>query len=167
MKLIGKAWTFKDNISTNQILPVSLFHLRSNLPELAKHIFADIDADFTSNINKGDFIVAGENFGINSTKEDAAIAIKLAGVSAVLAKSFAQPFYRNAINNGLPVIICDIDKISPKDKLAIDLSKGIIKNETASTEIEFTPLPEEIIQIIKDGGLSEHILKHGDFKKNI
>lgn len=163
MTLKGKAWTFEDDISTDHIAPGSLFHLRSNLPELAKYILNDTDPEFASKMKTGDFIVAGRNFGIGSTKEDAAIIIKLSGVSAVLAKSFAQPFYRNAINNGLPVIICDTDNISHDDQLDIDLSKGEIKNLSSSKEIRFSPLPDTVINIINDGGLMSHIEKNRGF----
>ena len=99
--LKGKAWKFPDNISTDHIAPGRLFHLRSNLPEFAKHVLEDADPNFASNVQKGDFVVAGSNFGLGSSREHAPQIIKLSGVSAVIAKSFARIFYRNAINIGL------------------------------------------------------------------
>ena len=102
--LKGKAWKFPDNISTDHIAPGRLFHLRSNLPEFAKHVLEDADPNFASNVQKGDFVVAGSNFGLGSSREHAPQIIKLSGVSAVIAKSFARIFYRNAINIGLPIL---------------------------------------------------------------
>lgn len=165
--LSGNAWTFGDNISTDHIAPGRLFHLRSNLPELAKHVLEDADPDFAGAMSAGDFVVGGKNFGLGSSREHAPTIIKLAGVSAVLAKSFARIFFRNAINVGLPVLICDTDKISAKDQLEVDLSKGEINNKTTGDVITFTPLPEVMIKILNDGGLAAHIQKHGDFKLDI
>ena len=105
--LKGKAWKFGDNISTDHIAPGRLFHLRSNLPELAKHVLEDARPEFAGSMQKGDFVVGGKNFGLGSSREHAPTIIKMAGISAVLAKSFARIFFRNAINVGLPVIVCD------------------------------------------------------------
>ena len=123
MELKGKAFKFGDDISTDHIAPGRLFHLRSNLPELAKHVLEDADPDFASKMNKGDFVVAGNNFGLGSSREHAPQIIKIAGVGAVLAKSFARIFYRNAINIGLLLIECDTDKINASDELEIDIKK--------------------------------------------
>ncbi len=164
MILAGKAWKFGDDISTDLIAPGRLFHLRSNLPELAKHVLEDADPQFAQKMQKGDFVVGGSNFGCGSSREHAPTIIKLAGVSAVLAKSFARIFYRNAINVGLPVLICDTDKINQGDKLEVDLEKGSITNKTNGQTLDFTPLPEVMIKILNDGGLLAHIQKHGDFK---
>ncbi len=160
----GKAWKFGDDISTDLIAPGRYFHLRTNLPELAKHVLEDADPEFPSNVNPGDFVVAGRNFGLGSSREHAPTIIKLAGVNAVLAKSFARIFYRNAINVGLPVLICDTDKVDEGDELEVDLSAGIIKDITKGIEITFNPLPDVMIRILNDGGLASHIEKHGDFK---
>jgi 3-isopropylmalate/(R)-2-methylmalate dehydratase small subunit len=164
MILKGKAWKFGDDISTDLIAPGRLFHLRSNLPELAKHVLEDADPSFAQKVQKGDFVVGGKNFGLGSSREHAPTIIKLAGVSAVLAKSFARIFYRNAINVGLPVLICDTDKIDLGDQLEADLEKGKIKDLTKNITLDFTPLPGAMIKILNDGGLVEHIKKHGDFK---
>ena len=160
----GRAWKFGDNISTDLIAPGRYFHLRSNLPELAKHVLEDADPEFAGRVREGDFVAAGKNFGLGSSREHAAIIIKMAGVSAVLAKSFARIFYRNAINVGLPVIECDTDSIDQGDEIEVDLSAGKVYNRTKGREISFHPLPDVMTTILKDGGLAAHIAKHGDFK---
>jgi len=161
--LKGKVWKFPDDISTDHIAPGRLFHLRSNLPEFAKHVLEDADPEFASKVQKGDFIVAGSNFGLGSSREHAPQIIKLSGVSAVIAKSFARIFYRNAINIGLLVLECDTDKIDAQDELEVDIRNGIIKDLTKNIEIEFKPMPEVMIKLLEDGGLVEHIKKYGDF----
>ena len=161
--LKGKVWKFPDDISTDHIAPGRLFHLRSNLPEFAKHVLEDADPEFASKVQKGDFIVAGSNFGLGSSREHAPQIIKLSGVSAVIAKSFARIFYRNAINIGLLALECDTDLIDAPDELEVDIRKGIIKDLTKNTEIKFKPLPEVMIKLLEDGGLVEHIKKYGDF----
>ncbi|MGP8319307.1 MAG: 3-isopropylmalate dehydratase small subunit [Methanosarcinaceae archaeon] len=159
----GRSWKFGDDISTDLIAPGRLFHLRTNLPELAKHVLEDADPEFPSKVRKGDFVIGGSNFGLGSSREHAPTIIKLAGVGAVLAKSFARIFYRNGINVGLPLLICDTDAIDEGDELDIDLSAGKIKNVTKGIEITFSPLPDVMIKILQDGGLAAHIEKHGDF----
>jgi 3-isopropylmalate/(R)-2-methylmalate dehydratase small subunit len=163
MKYKGKAFKFGDNISTDHIAPGRLFHLRSDLQEFAKHVLEDADETFASTMRKGDFVVAGNNFGLGSSREHAPQIIKIAGVSAVLAKSFARIFYRNAINIGLLLIECDTDKINAGDELDVDIKNGIVKNITQNTEIEFAPLPDVMIKLLNDGGLIEHLNKYGDF----
>lgn len=164
--MAGKAFKFKDNISTDHIAPGRLFHLRSNLEEFAKHVLEDADPTFASKMNKGDFVVAGNNFGLGSSREHAPQIIKIAGVQAVLAKSFARIFYRNAINIGLLAIECDTDLIEASDELELDLKNGVIKNLTQNTKITFTPLPDVMIKLLEEGGLVEHIKKHGGFNLN-
>ncbi len=164
MKLKGKAWKFGDDISTDHIAPGRYFHLRSNLPELAKHVLEDADPEFAGKVTKGDFVVGGNNFGLGSSREHAPTIIKIAGVSAVLAKSFARIFFRNAINVGLPALVCDTDKIDQGDELEVDLTAGRIENKTKGTVIEFTPLPSVMVEILSDGGLAEHVRKHGDLE---
>ena len=162
--LKGKAWKFPDNISTDHIAPGRLFHLRSNLPEFSKHVLEDADPEFASKVQKGDFVVAGSNFGLGSSREHAPQIIKLSGVSAVIAKSFARIFYRNAINIGLLLLECDTDGIDAQDEIEVDVREGVIKNLTKNTEIKFKPLPEVMIKLQQDGGLIEHIKKYGDFQ---
>jgi 3-isopropylmalate/(R)-2-methylmalate dehydratase small subunit len=164
MKLTGSAWKFGDNISTDLICPGRYFHLRSNLPELAKHVLEDADPDFAEKMKEGDFVVGGSNFGLGSSREHAPTIIKLAGVSAVLAKSFARIFYRNAINVGLPLLECDTDKIDEGDELEIELSEGVIKDKAKGIELKAPPLPKAMINILNDGGLVSHIAKHKGFE---
>lgn len=162
MILEGKAWKFGDGISTDHIQPARYSHLRSNLPELAKHVLEDAHKDFPINITPGDFVVAGKNFGLGSSREQAPLIIKLAGLNAVLAKSFARIFFRNAINIGLPLIICDTDMIQEGDQLLIDLVGGSVQDISRNLAISFSPLPKVMVDILEDGGLLEHIQKHGD-----
>lgn len=164
MILKGKVHKFGDNISTDLIAPGRLFHLRTNLPELAKHVLEDADPDFAKKVKPGDFVVAGKNFGLGSSREHAPTIIKLAGVGAVLAQSFARIFYRNAINVGLPVLICDTTKIDDGDELEIDIAAGKIKNLAKNINIETKPIPQAMLNILEDGGLLEHFKKHGEFK---
>jgi len=163
-KLSGKAWMFGDDISTDHIAPGRYFHLRSNLPELAKHVLEDAREDFAGNVQPGDFVVAGDNFGLGSSREHAPTIIKLAGVSAVLARNFARIFFRNAVNIGLPVIMLDTSGIGEGNQLELDMGKGVLKNLTSNKEISFQPLSDEMMKILNDGGLVEHIKKHGEIK---
>lgn len=164
MSYRGKAFKFGDNISTDHIAPGRLFHLRSDLNEFAKHVLEDADETFASRMNKGDFVVAGNNFGLGSSREHAPQIIKIAGVRAVLAKSFARIFYRNAINIGLLLIECDTDKIDAADELEVDVKEGIVRDLTKNIEIKIAPLPDVMIKMLEDGGLIEHLKKHGDFQ---
>lgn len=162
--LKGKAFKFGDNISTDHITPGRLAHLRSNLPELARHVMEDADPTFVSRVKPGDFIVAGGNFGLGSSREHAPLVIKMAGVSAILAKSVARIFFRNAINLGLPVLICDTDKIDDGDELEVDLATSTIKDITNGNPLAFSKIPEIMLRILEEGGLIPYIQKHGDFK---
>jgi 3-isopropylmalate/(R)-2-methylmalate dehydratase small subunit len=164
MILKGRAFKFGDNISTDHIIPGRWFHLRSNLPELSKHLLEDIAPAFVSQVKPGDFIVAGKNFGLGSSREHAPLVIKIAGVSAILAKSTARIFFRNAINLGLPVLICDTSKIDEGDELEVDLIKGIIKDSTNGNQLSFGKIPEVMLRILEEGGLVPYIRKYGDFK---
>ncbi|TET14405.1 MAG: 3-isopropylmalate dehydratase small subunit [Actinobacteria bacterium] len=161
--IIGSSFKFGDDISTDLIAPGRLFHLRSNLPELAKHVLEDADPGFAKKVKPGDFVVGGRNFGLGSSREHAPLVMKIAGVGAVLAKSFARIFFRNSINVGLPALICDTDKIDSGDILEIDLKKGIINNKTKNLKFKFNPLPEVMIKILNDGGLASHIAMNKGF----
>ncbi len=162
--LKGKAFKFGDNISTDHIIPGCYAHLRSNLRELAKHVLEDADPTFVSRVKKGGVIVAGNNFGLGSSREHAPLVIKMSGVSAILAKSVARIFFRNAINLGLPVLICDTDKIDDGDELKIELKKGVIKDTTNGNELTFAKMPDIMLRILNQGGLIPYIQKYGDFK---
>jgi 3-isopropylmalate/(R)-2-methylmalate dehydratase small subunit len=162
--LRGKALKFGDDISTDLIQPGRYNYLRSNLPELAKHVLEDADPTFASRVKKGDFIVAGKNFGLGSSREHAPAILKLAGVSAILAKSVARIFFRNAINVGLPVLICDTDMINDGDDLEIDLATGTITDLTNGVKLTSGKIPDVMLKILSEGGLVPYIKKYGDFK---
>jgi len=162
--LKGRAFKFGDNISTDHITPGRLAHLRSNLPELAKHVLEDADLTFASRVKAGDFIVAGNNFGLGSSREHAPLVIKMAGVSAILAKSVARIFFRNAINIGLPVLMCDTTLIDDGDELEVDLAAGTVKDITNGNQLTVGKIPEVMLHILDEGGLIPYIQKYGDFK---
>ncbi len=162
--LTGRAFKFGDNISTDDIIPGRLAHLRSNLPELAKHVMEDADPTFAARVKPGDFVVAGTNFGLGSSREHAPLVIKMAGVSAILAKSVARIFFRNAINLGLPVLLCETDSINDGDELEVDLKAGTIRDMTTGNQLTFTKIPEIMLRILDEGGLLPYIQKHGGFK---
>jgi len=164
VKLQGTAWKFGDSVSTDLIAPGRLFHLRSNLQELAKHVLEDADPEFARKMSPGDFVVAGHNFGLGSSREHAPAIMKMAGIACVVAESFARIFYRNAINVGLPAIQCRTNDIREKDVLEIDLEEGVVVNKTRGTRVAFRPLPPVMRTILEDGGLLPHIRKHWDFK---
>lgn len=153
----GKVWNFGDNIDTDVIIPGR--YLRTFDPkELALHVLEGERADFTKGVQQGDVILAGENFGCGSSREQAPVAIKASGVEVIIAKSFARIFYRNAINIGLPVVVADIEA-DDGDIISVDLEKGIIVNESKNTEVEFQAFEEFMINILSDGGLVKHYLK--------
>ena len=159
--LNGRAFKFGDNISTDHIIPGRYAPLRSNLPELAKHVMEDADPTFASRVKPGDFIVGGNNFGLGSSREHAPLVIKIAGVRAIIAKSVARIFFRNAINLGLPVLICDTTSINDGDSLSVDLEAGIIKDLTTGQQFTFGRIPGIMLRILDEGGLLPYIKKHG------
>ena len=166
MEFNGKAFKFGNDVNTDYIISGKYKFKTLDMRELAKHVMEDLDADFHSKITKGDFIIAGTNFGCGSSREQAPLAIKYADVSAVLAKSFARIFYRNAINTGLPVVECDTDLIDAGDELTVDLAAGVINNKTKNITIPVKPLPAVMIKILNDGGLAAHFQKYGGFNFN-
>jgi 3-isopropylmalate/(R)-2-methylmalate dehydratase small subunit len=160
----GKAWKVGDAISTDHIIPGRYIYLRSNLPELAKHLLEYEKPGFAEKVSPGDFLVAGHNLGLGSSREHGALVIKMNGLQAVFAKSFARIFYRNCFNNGLPAIICDTDRIREGDVLELFIDQGKIVNYTQNTTIGFQALPPIMERILKDGGLVEHVKKYGDLR---
>ena len=161
--LKGKAIKLGDNVSTDDIIPGRFAYLRSNLPELAKHVLEDAAPEFASRVKPGDFLVAGKNLGLGSSREHAPVVIKMSGVGAVLAKSAARIFFRNAINQGLPVLLCDTDKIGDGDELEINLTGGKIANLTSGATLSCSKMPPIMSAILKEGGLIPYIQKHKDF----
>jgi 3-isopropylmalate/(R)-2-methylmalate dehydratase small subunit len=160
----GRAFKFGDNISTDHIISGRFAGLRSYLPELAKHVMEDVDPTFAGRVRPGDFIVAGSNFGLGSSREHAPIIIKMAGVSTVLAKSVARIFFRNAINVGLPVVICNTNQIDDGDQLNVDLTAGTVSDVTNGAVLTFGKIPQIMIDILDEGGLLPYIERNGEFK---
>lgn len=151
MVLEGKAIRYGDNIDTDVIIPARYLNT-SDPAQLAQHCMEDLDPDFLSKIQTGDIIVAGNNFGCGSSREHAPLAIKTAGISCVVAKSFARIFYRNSINIGLPIIVCDAD-IKTGDALSIDLQNGVLTNKATGVKTGFPSFPPFLQGIIEAGGL--------------
>lgn len=169
--LKGKAIKLGDNISTDDIIPGRFAHLRSNLPELVKHVLEDAAPEFAAKVKSLSLraeseaiLVAGKNLGLGSSREHAPVVIKMSGVSAILAKSTARIFFRNAINQGLPVLLCDTDKIGDGDKLEINVNGGKIANLTSGITLSCSKMPPIMSAILSEGGLIPYIQKHKDFK---
>jgi len=160
MMLKGRVWKYGDNVDTDVIIPARYLNT-SNPRELAAHVLEGLDPKFAEKVKKGDIIVAGENFGCGSSREHAPLAIKAAGVSCVIAKSFARIFYRNAINIGLPIIEAPdaVERIADGDVLEIELLSGIIRNVTQDEEYRFSAFPAFIQEIIESGGLVNYTRK--------
>ena len=150
----GKAYTFGDNIDTDAIIAARYLNV-SDFDKLKAHCMEDIDDGFAAAVKCGDYIVAGENFGCGSSREHAPAVIKACGVSAVIAKSFARIFYRNAINIGLPIVECAdaANDARNGDVISVDTERGTVNNETLGKTYSLPPYPAEIAQIIKRGGL--------------
>ena len=156
----GRAWKFGSNVSTDSIAPGRLISLRANPPEYAKHVLEDARPDFVKGVKQDDFIVADRNFGCGSSREIAPIIIKLAGVGAVLSKSFGRIFYRNAINNGMLLIECYTDRIDEGDELFVDVKNRVIKKiNDPEFAMPFT-LSDKEIKIVNEGGLLNYIEKY-------
>ena len=162
----GRCWKFSANINTDIIIPGRYLNT-TNPEELAKHCMEDIDSDFSSKVNEGDIIVADKNFGCGSSREHAPIAIKAAGISCVIAKSFARIFYRNAFNVGLPVIICPeaFEDIDEGDEVDANTHTGKITNFTKGKTYQAEPIPPFIHDIITHGGLMEYVIAKKQKKK--
>ena len=153
----GNVWRFGSNIDTDIIIPGR--YLRTfNLDDLSAHVMEGISYDFAKEVQQGDIIVADSNFGCGSSREQAPVALKHAGVSAIVAKSFARIFYRNAINIGLPVLIADI-KVNEGEKLKIDLENGTITNQNTKESYKTQPFKPFMMKILEEGGLVKHYLK--------
>lgn len=162
----GKVWKFGDDVDTDIIIPGRYLVLRDE-KELAACVMEGCDPDFSKKVSEGDIIVAGKNFGCGSSREHAPIAIKGAGIAAVVAESFARIFYRNSINIGLPLIEAkNVSKnVSEGDIIEIDVDSGILKDLATEEEFEIKPLPEFMLGIMNEGGLINYLKNHiGDIK---
>ena len=156
MILKGRVWKFGNNINTDAIIPARYLNT-SDPKELAKHVMEDADNEFPAKVKKGDIIIAENNFGCGSSREHAPIAIKAAGIQAVIARSFARIFYRNAFNIGLPIFesVEASEKIKQGDEIEIDADRGIIKNVTRNDQYISKPIPSFMQELISAGGLIE------------
>ncbi|GAA0727831.1 3-isopropylmalate/(R)-2-methylmalate dehydratase small subunit [Halorubrum trapanicum] len=152
----GRAWTFGDDIDTDQIIP-SRFLVSSDPAELGEHAFNDLRSEFASDVSDGDFVVGGHNFGSGSSREHAPLSLLGAGIDGVVAQSFARIFFRNGINLGLPVLICpDADRIDDGDAISLRLTEGTVINHTADERYDADPLPEFLQTLVDRGGLKPY-----------
>ena len=164
--LKGRAFKFGDSISTDYIIPGRYSYLRSNLPELAKHVMEDERPEFKAGVRKGDILVADKNFGCGSSREHAPLALKAAGVSCIIAKSFARIFFRNGFNQGLPLLeaVEASETIRDGDRVQVDLATGEIIDISQKRKFHAKPIPTFMQNLIKDGGLIPHLRKKGTKK---
>jgi len=154
----GCVWKYGDDVNTDVIFPGKYTYTVTDKSEMAKYALEDLDADFAKNVKKDDIIVAGKNFGCGSSREQAAFCLKYAGVSCIIAKSFARIYFRNCINAGLPVIEADIvDKVKKGDSINVDFEAGIININ--QKKINFPALPPEVLKILNAGGLENYLRK--------
>jgi len=158
MRLRGRVWKYGDNVDTDVIIPARYLNT-SDPGELAKHAMEDLDPSFAASVMPGDLIVAGRNFGCGSSRQHAPMALKAAGVSAVLAVSFARIFFRNAVNIGLPVVEVESiqEEVEQGDVLELDLLSGTVANERTGKVLRFVPLPPFLLEIVELGGLAEYV----------
>lgn len=158
---MGKAWTFGDNLNTDEIIPAR-YNITIIPQELAKNVFCEIKPEFAKTVKPGDVVVGGQNYGCGSSREHAPIAIKGAGVSCVIAHSYARIFFRNCINIGLPIFVCpdaaaDIDE---GNDIEVELEKGLIHNKTKGRTYQANPLPTFVLKIAEAGGIVNYLKNH-------
>jgi 3-isopropylmalate/(R)-2-methylmalate dehydratase small subunit len=158
----GLAHVYGDDIDTDRII-AGKYTKTLNLQDLADHVLEDLDPDFRSKLRKGDVLVAGSNFGCGSSREQAPLALKVAGVSAVVARYFARIFFRNAINIGLPVLEVPDLVADTGDEIEIDLKAGTVRNVTKGTSYQASPMPQVMIDILNQGGLVAYLKEHGTY----
>ncbi|MCB0330121.1 MAG: 3-isopropylmalate dehydratase small subunit [Bdellovibrionales bacterium] len=158
---MGRIWKFGDDVNTDVIIPAR-YNITIDPQELAKYVFCEDRPDLPKEAQQGDILIAGENFGCGSSREHAPIAIKAAGITAVVAKSYARIFHRNAMNIGLAVLETDedLDVFSDGDNAEVDLSTGVLRSTTGNAHIQTKPLPQVMIQLIEAGGLASFVRDH-------
>jgi 3-isopropylmalate/(R)-2-methylmalate dehydratase small subunit len=161
IKIVGKVWKYGDDVNTDLIVPGKYLEL-VDPEEMALHAMEGIDPEFPQKITKGDIVIGGANFGCGSSREHAPLALKYAGVGAVIAESFARIFYRNAINVGLPALECPgiIDAVEEGDQLEVDITGGKVRNLSKNVELKFVPLPGFMVEVLGEGGLVTYIKNH-------
>ena len=158
----GKAHVYGDNIDTDRIIP-GKYTKTLDLSNLAEHVLEDLDPEFSSRVRPGDILVAGDNFGAGSSREQAPLAIKAAGVAAVVANYYARIFYRNAINIGLPVVEIGSHGIEMGDDIEIDLNRGLVIDHTYDRTYQASKMPAVMVRILEAGGLVNYMREHGDY----
>lgn len=163
MEIEGKVLKYGDYIDTDVII-AGKYTKTLDMGELASRAMEDLDSDFHRKLDTGDFIVAGKEFGCGSSREQAPLALKHAGVGCIVAPSFARIFYRNAINIGLPLIECDVDAIQAGDRLRYDLNSNTLMNVTTGQQLVIKPLPRIMVDILQEGGLIHYLQKHGGYQ---
>ena len=156
-KFEGKVWKYGDNINTDVIFPGKYTYQKMEPEEMAKHALEDLDPDFVNKVNDGDILVAGKNFGMGSSREQAAVAIKYAGIKVIIARSFSRIYFRNAINAGMPAIIAPevVDALEEGDQVTVNMETG--KIITPKGEFAFPPYPSTVMNILQKGGLINFI----------
>jgi 3-isopropylmalate/(R)-2-methylmalate dehydratase small subunit len=159
--LMGKAWTFGENMNTDEIIP-GRYNITIDPLELARNVFCEVKPEYAAHVQSGDVIVAGQNFGCGSSREHAPIAIKGSQVKCVIAASFARIFFRNAINIGLPILECPeaVVDIAEGDEIDVDLSSGEILNHTTGNKYQARPLPDFVLKIAEAGGMISFLKTH-------
>jgi len=154
----GRAWVFGDDLSTDALAPGR--YMKFGIEEIARHCLESVDPHFAAEVRLGDVVVGGRNFGAGSSREQAAQALRHLGVAVVIAPSFAGLFYRNALNLGLPVLVCaEAKRIRPDDRLRVDAESGRIENLTSGETIACEPIPPHLMSMVRDGGLLPHLEK--------
>jgi len=157
-KITGRVWKYGDDVNTDVIFPGKYTYSISDPKEMALHALEDLDPGFVAAVRPGDIIVAGKNWGCGSSREQAVVCLKEAGVGAIVARSFARIYFRNAINQALPIVTCDaVDGVENGDEITIDFAAGTVT--TPRGTFTFPPLPAEVLEIIEDGGLIPHVRK--------
>ncbi len=156
-------FSYGDNIDTDRIIP-GKYTKTLDMSQLAAHVLEDLDPAFKDTVRQGDVVAAGFNFGCGSSREQAPIALKMAGVAVVIARTFARIFYRNAINVGLPLLEIREHDIAPADSLTYDLKTGQVTNHTKQKTYQAAPMPQVMIDILNEGGLVAYLKKNGDYK---
>ncbi len=161
MKQKGKVWIFGDDVNTDLIIPGKYLEL-VDPEEMAEHAMEGIDPDFPKKIQMGDIVVGGSNFGCGSSREHAPLALKYAGIGAVIAESFARIYYRNSINIGLPALECPgiTEAVEEGDTVEVDVAGGTIQIIRTGAELSFTPLPDFMVEVLNDGGLVGYLKKN-------
>ena len=155
-KISGRVWKYGDDVNTDVIFPGKYTYSISDRQEMARHALEDLDPEFVKNVQPGDMIVAGKNWGCGSSREQAVICLKEAGVGAIVARSFARIYFRNCINEGLPIVTCDaVDSVETGDEIAIDFEAGVVT--TPGSKYTFPPLAPSVMEILDAGGLVPHV----------